>query len=78
MFTLFDELAVEEYRKDRMRDAAEHNFNAPFKQNRLALRINYSLGKMGALLEQWGAKIKTYYNYPEPCETHEMLVEPTK
>ena len=78
MFTLFDELAAEEYRKDRMQDAAEHNFQAQFKQKRLTLRINYTLGKMGARLENWGAKIKAYYNYPEPLETHEMLIKPTK
>jgi len=78
MFNIFDELAAEEYRKDRMRDAEEHNLGAQFKQKRLTLRINYTLGKMGALLENWGAKIKTYYNYPEPCEKHEMLVKPTK
>lgn len=78
MFTLFDELATEEYRKDRMRDAAEHNFIAQFKEKRLTSRISYSLGRMGALLEIWGAKIRTYYNYPDSCEKHEMLVKPTK
>jgi hypothetical protein len=78
MFNLFDEMAAEEYRNDRMRDAEQHNSIAQSKQNKPTPKFHHTLGKLGASIESLGTKIKTRYSYPEPCETREMLVKPTK
>ena len=77
MFTIFDELAAEEIRKDRMQEA--ENYKLITQSNPTPTpKLHYTLGKMGAALENWGAKIRTRYNYPAPCEKHELLVKTTK
>ena len=78
MLNLMDELAAKEVRKDRMREAEAHNLIASTKENKLAHHFYLALGKVGALIENWGVKLQQLHTYHECPENHDLLVKSAK
>ena len=78
MLNLLDELAAEEIRKDRIREAQAHNLVAGTKENKLAHHFYLTLGKLGTVFENWGVKLQQRYTYHECPDNHDLLVKSAK
>ena len=75
---ILDQSAVEEYRADRMAEAAAYNSVVRSKNNSLKVSFYNTLEKLGALLENWGVKIQNRYNCLAVQEKREMLANSAK
>ena len=75
---ILDQSAVEEYRQDRIDEAAAYNSVVRSKNNNFKVSFYNTLEKLGALLENWGVKIQSRYNCLALQEKREMLVNSAK
>lgn len=75
---IFDEMNAAEYRADRMAEATEHHVVTRSPENRILVSLYRTLSILGALLENWGARMKARYECLAQPETCEMLPHPVK
>lgn len=59
---LRDEMLAKEYRRERMAEAKEYNLIFRSSEKNIILNTYQALSKIGALLENMGAKMHTRYN----------------
>jgi len=70
---LYQELLTEEYRRNLMAAAEEHNRFARISEKKFTLNAYLALSGMGALLERWGARMSAHYNCLAKREQRDML-----
>ena len=70
---LFEERLAEEYRRDKMAIAEEHNQYAYLSEKKMTLFAYQILSKLGAMLENAGTKMQARYESLALHEQHNTL-----
>ncbi|MBT3321592.1 MAG: hypothetical protein HN392_04825 [Anaerolineae bacterium] len=75
---LYQELLAEEYRRDQMARAAEHNRFAHLFEGKATIFTYKTLSKLGTILENLGCKMRARYENLALQEKHNALPTPIK
>jgi hypothetical protein len=75
---IFDEIAAEQYRNDRLAEAKANNSLVRSEASNLTLKIYRALESLGVLLENWGVKIQARYNCLARSKKSELLTDSAK
>ena len=75
---LFEERLAEEYRREKMAIAEEHNRYAHIAEKKMTLLTYKILSKIGEALENLGCKMKARYEKLALREEHNLLPNPAE